>query len=144
MHYRTQIGKAVGRNLPDYAELKELHKQIQDQALAQFREKAIGDEVDELALNVAAEIKKEFQLLKTKSIIETRRRCEAAVKAEVDELSRQIKTGQLLTEGEISSKVDLLRQIMLECLEQVTYSDKESFVNQKCAELTALAHKHML
>ncbi len=77
-------------------------------------------------------------------MVETKRRCEAAVKAEVDELTRQIKTGQLPTEGEISGKVDLLRQIMLECLESVTYADKESFVNQKCAELTALAHKHML
>ena len=74
--------------MPDYKELKELHQKICDQALAQFKEKAIGDDVDELALNLANEIKKEFQLLKAKSMVETKRRCEAAVKAEVDELTR--------------------------------------------------------
>ena len=61
--------------------------------MQRFREKAMGDDVEQLAEVVTAEIRKEFTLLKQKSAIETRRRCEGAVKNEADELTRMIKTG---------------------------------------------------
>ena len=76
--------------------------------------------------------------------METRRRCEQAVRNETDELTRQIKQGMLPTEADISAKIDLLKQIMYECLEQITYADKESFISQKCAEMTSMAHRHLL
>ena len=55
-----------------------------------------------------------------------------------------MKLGQMNSETDINFKVDLLRQIMEECLEQITYADKEGFIGQKCAEMSTMAHKHML
>jgi hypothetical protein len=44
-----------------------------------FKEKAMGDAIDEFAAIVALEIKKEFSLIKNKCFVETRKRCEAMV-----------------------------------------------------------------
>ena len=51
-----------------------------------------------------------------------------AVKNELDEFVHQMKQGQMNSETDINFKVDLLRQIMEECLEQITYTDKEGFI----------------
>lgn len=125
--------------MPDYGELKELHKSVLTTALRKFKEKAIGGEVDEMGTEVTLEVKKEFDLIKRRCLIETRRRCEAAVKNEIEELTRQIKTGTVATEADMSMKIDLLRQIMLEILKPVTFPEKESFVSVKCAEMASLA-----
>ena len=109
-----------------------------------FNDKAIGDGVEQAGKQVNEEIRKEFQVTKKRCMIETRRRCEEAVKHEIEEFQYQIMQGQIMQEVDITVKVDLLRQIMLECLEQITYAEKESFVNQKCAEMASMAHKHLL
>lgn len=75
---------------------------------------------------------------------DTKRRCEAAVQNEVNEFLFQLKQGQMRSESEIAAKLDLLRQIMLESLENITYSEKESFVQQKCSELGTQATKQLL
>ena len=130
--------------MPDYADLKELHRVILGEALKVFREKAIGDDLDQLVTDVQQEIRKEFQLLKARCMNDTKRRCEAAVQNEVNEFLFQLKQGQMRSESEIAAKLDLLRQIMLESLENITYSEKESFVQQKCSELGTQATKQLL
>ena len=55
------------------------------QALQCFKEKAIGDTADSLAGAVTEDIRKEFQTLKRRCMIDTRKRCEMAVKTELDE-----------------------------------------------------------
>ena len=90
------------------------------------------------------EIRQAFQLLKQKCILDTKRRCEAAVQNEVTEFLQQIKQGKIGTESDIAAKLEILRQIMYECLEGITYSEKESFVQNKCAELGTQATKHLL
>ena len=109
-----------------------------------FTDKAIGDGVELVGKQVNEEIRKEFTIIKKRCMIETRRKCEEAIRNEIDEFQFQIKQGQLAQEADITAKVDLLRQIMLECLESITFAEKESFVNQKCAEMSAMAHKHLL
>lgn len=78
--------------------------------------------------NVNIEIKKEFNLIKRRCLAEMRKRCEAAVKADVDEVRMLIKTGRLETEGELVSKLDELRMAMHQKLEAITYSEKEPYV----------------
>ena len=41
-------------------------------------------------------------------------------------------------------KVELLRQIMQEILEPVTFAEKDSFISLKCAEMTALAQRQLM
>ena len=88
-----------------------------NQALQCFKEKAIGDMADSLAGSVTEDIRKEFQTLKRRCMIDTRKRCEVAVKNELDEFVHQMKLGQMNSETDINFKVDLLRQIMEEALE---------------------------
>ena len=50
-----------------------------------FNDKAIGDGVEQAGKQVNEEIRKEFQVTKKRCMIETRRRCEEAVKHEIEE-----------------------------------------------------------
>jgi len=46
--------------MPDYAQLKVLHRQVELRALQSFKDKAIGDDVEQLTIVVNEEIRKEF------------------------------------------------------------------------------------
>ena len=52
-----------------------------------IKEKSLGEDMDRYALYTNIEIKKEFGILKQKCQVETRRRCEAAVKSTIEEVS---------------------------------------------------------
>lgn len=73
-----------------------------------------------------------------------RKRCEATVKAEVDELTFMIKRNELSTETEVISKVELLRQIITEMLEPVKFREKDAFVSLTCADLLVMGFKQLL
>ena len=83
-------------------------------------------------------------MLKRRCTIETKRRCEMVIKAEIDEFTRQVKSNQMVNESDLSMKIELLRQIMQELLEPITFTEKESFIAVKCAEMATMANKHML
>lgn len=89
--------------MPDYSELKVIHQETQRKALQFFKEKAIGDDLEALSANVIEEIKKEFTLIKRRCMIEMRKRCEASVKTDVDEVRMLIKTGRLESEADLSN-----------------------------------------
>ena len=55
-----------------------------------------------------------------------------------------MKTNQVANESDLGMKIELLRQIMHEILEPITFTDKDGFIGLKCAELTAMGNKHML
>ena len=48
-------------------------------------------------------------MLKRRCTIETKRRCEMVIKAEIDEFTRQVKTNQMVNESDLSMKIELLR-----------------------------------
>ena len=79
----------------DYPQLKELHKAVLEKAMLIVKERSLGEDVDRYALYTNIEIKKEFYVLKQKCQVETRRRCEAAVKSTLEEVSYNIKQGNL-------------------------------------------------
>jgi len=104
----------------------------------------MGNDLDELAAVVTAEVKKEFELLKRRCLIATRRKCEKAIKNEIEEFTKQVKTGVVATEADAAMKIDLLQQILVEILEPVDYPEKDSFVSLQCAEMANLAQRQML
>ena len=106
------------------------------------KERSLGEDVDRYALYTNIEIKKEFYVLKQKCQVETRRRCEAAVKGTIEEVSYNIKQGNLgQTEADLELQLDNLKQILMQILEPIYFAEKDAFVTQKCTEMEALAYK---
>ena len=58
-----------------------------------FTDKAIGEGVESVGKQVNEEIRKEFSIIKKRCMIETRRKCEEAIRNEIDEFQFQIKQG---------------------------------------------------
>ena len=109
-----------------------------------FREKAIGDNIEEYEDGIEAEIRKEYNLVKLKCIIESKKKCEKAIKKDLDEFYADVRASKYKTEIELQQKVDLMRTVFKESLVDINYKDKDALLDQTCSNMVNAGLKNLL
>merc|ERR1719438_289941 len=105
------------------------------QAHKMFKDKAIGDELEQYQNKIEQEIQSEYQRAKAKCKTESKKQCEKAIKREYDQFHADVRLGKYQTEMELNQKVDILKASFKEAMASIDYREKDAYLEQVCANL---------
>ena len=75
----------------DYNALKQHHKQIREEALNYFREKAVGQNLKDFEIKILEEIQKKYLIVKQKCLQIYESKCIQSIKTELDLIDSNIR-----------------------------------------------------
>jgi len=124
--------------------LKRIHKELTAQAHKLFKDKAIGDELEQYQKKIEQEIQSEYQRAKEKCKTDSKKQCEKAIKKELDQFHSDVRLGKFQTEMELNQKVDILKATFKEAVASINYREKAAYLEQVCANLINTGLRNLL
>lgn len=77
-------------------------------------------------------------------MVEAKKKCDKAIKKDLDQFYADVRLGKYKTEMELQQKVDLMKTVFKETLVDIKYKEKDILVEQTCLNMINSGLKNLL
>ena len=144
-HYKESLASSLSdNNITSVEILKKLHTQTLEAAKSRFKDKAIGESIEQYENEINDQINKQFAQIKKRFADKFMKDCDKLIQPSIQELERELRYQKVDTEQDLYARIENIKEEFYTKTKSIDFKEKETMILGICNDLLKKGSQSLL